>query len=213
MGNNNSNVLTKEQAKSIADETGFSKAQVFHFYARFKQIDKNGKNWLSRSDFHSQPELSENMISDRIVNAMFGTKDRMEFVDFVRLLATFKPTNKKNEEHLKKSKLKLLFSIYDTEMTGVISKKDMLNLIEDMTDDCENATSEVKGLKINKEVYQDAIFEDILLPWTQTTFRQRFWTYQRDSPLAHKAKFMQQWYHANMPNFIDSSQRPPIPPI
>ena len=30
----------------------------------------------------------------------------MEFVDFVRLLATFKPTNKKNEEHLKQSKLK-----------------------------------------------------------------------------------------------------------
>ena len=70
-----------------------------------------------------------------------------------------------------------------------------------------------KGLKINKEVYQDAIFEDILLPWTQTNFRQRFWTYQRDSTLAHKAKSMQQWYHANMPGFIDSSQRPSIPPI
>ncbi|PAV80698.1 hypothetical protein WR25_03304 [Diploscapter pachys] len=76
-----------------------------------------------------------------------------------------------------------------------------------------HSQSVMKGLKINKEVYQDAIFEDILLPWTQTNFRQRSWTYQRDSTLAHKAKFMQQWSHANMPNFIDSSQRPPIPPI
>ena len=70
-----------------------------------------------------------------------------------------------------------------------------------------------KGLKINKEVYQDAIFEDILLPWTQTNFRQRSWTCQRDSTLAHKAKSMQQWCHANMPDFIDSSQWPPTPPI
>jgi len=48
-----------------------------------------------------------------------------------------------------------------------------------------------KGLKINKEVYQKTIFEDILLPWTQTNFRQRSWTCQRDSTLAHKAKSMQ----------------------
>ncbi|PAV60115.1 hypothetical protein WR25_10287 [Diploscapter pachys] len=45
-------------------------------------------------------------------------------------------------------------------------------------------------------------------PW-----RQRLWTYQQNSTLAHKAKSVQQWSHANMPDFIDSSQWPPIPPI
>ena len=55
------------------------------------------------------------------------------------------------------------------------------------SDEKSSLTFVKKGLKINKEVYQDAIFEDILLPWTQANFRQRFRTYQRDSTLVHKA--------------------------
>ena len=38
-------------------------------------------------------------------------------------------------------------------MTGVISKKDMLNLIEDMTEDCENATHEVVGIYLERIFY------------------------------------------------------------
>ncbi|KAK6037715.1 hypothetical protein COOONC_24780 [Cooperia oncophora] len=49
------------------------------------------------------------------------------------------------------------------------------------------------GVKIDKDYYLKTILEDALLPWANSHFNGRPWTFQQDSALAHKAKVVQAW--------------------
>lgn len=100
MGNNRSFMLQDEEVKLISDETGFSPAQVERLYSRFITLDKEGKGSLSRQDCLAIPELAINPLCDRIVQMFFNECDedheRINFRQFMKVLATFRPSNHKS---------------------------------------------------------------------------------------------------------------------
>lgn len=90
-------------------------------------MDKQSKGYLTREDFLRIPELAINPLGDRIVHAFFrdghfhgngisdissektGDRDVVNFCDFVRVLAHFRPIKKnveKNKLNSRQEKLK-----------------------------------------------------------------------------------------------------------
>jgi inhibitor of nuclear factor kappa-B kinase subunit alpha len=68
------------------------------------------------------------------------------------------------------------------------------------------------GVKVNKEYYLEAILDGCLKAGAQRVFGQGQWTFQQDSAPAHRAKIVQDWCRAEIPDFIQSSEWPPSSP-
>ena len=107
--------------------------QIERLYSRFTSLDKQQKGYLTRDDFLRIPELAINPLCDRIVHAFFrdghdgvngisdissekglaagaaAGRDVVNFCDFVRVLAHFRPLKKtmeKNKLNSRDEKLK-----------------------------------------------------------------------------------------------------------
>jgi len=141
MGNGRSSLhLQQEDVQAIQDETGFTPQQIERLYSRFSSLDKSGKSHLTREDFLRIPELAINPLGDRIVHAFFyesknGEEDKVDFKDFVRVLAHFRPIKKNmesNKLNTRMEKLHFAFRMYDIDGDDKISKEELLAVLKMM---------------------------------------------------------------------------------
>merc|ERR1712123_467655 len=137
MGNSRSSLqLQQDEIDEITEETGFTKQQIERLYSRFSSLDKQDKGFLSREDFLRIPELTINPLGDRIVHAFFyesknGDDDKVDFKDFVRVLAHFRPIKKtkENKVNTRMEKLHFAFRMYDLDGDDKISKQELLAVL------------------------------------------------------------------------------------
>merc|ERR1712186_64972 len=138
MGNSRSSLqLQPEDIMAIQEETGFNQNQIERLYSRFSSLDKQDKGYLSREDFLRIPELAINPLGDRIVHAFFfesrsGDEDKVDFKDFVRVVAHFRPVKKnpaKNKLNTRHEKLHFAFRMYDLDGDDKISKEELLAVL------------------------------------------------------------------------------------
>lgn len=138
MGNSRSSLqLQPEDLALVQEETGFTPQQIERLYSRFSSLDKAGKGHLTREDFLRIPELAINPLGDRIVHAFFyesknGEEDKVDFKDFVRVLAHFRPIKKnaeKNRLNTRMEKLHFAFRMYDLDGDDKISKEELLAVL------------------------------------------------------------------------------------
>lgn len=90
-----------------------SPSQIERLYSRFTSLDKGDNGTLSREDFLRIPELAINPLGDRIVQAFFGEtngEERINFRQFMRVLARFRPIKKSRENKLNSREEKLRFA-------------------------------------------------------------------------------------------------------
>lgn len=127
MGNRSSLLLREEEIAQIQEETGckctqtrqyfviicFSVVtpnQIERLYSRFTSLDRGDCGTLSRDDFLRIPELAINPLGERIVNSFFqdeGLNDRVNFRQFMHVLAHFRPIKKNKENKLNSREEKL----------------------------------------------------------------------------------------------------------
>jgi len=83
------------------------------------------------------PELAINPLGDRIVHAFFyeskkGEEEKVDFKDFVRVVAHFRPVKKnpsKNKLNTREDKLHFAFRMYDLNGNDYISKEELLAVL------------------------------------------------------------------------------------
>uniref|UniRef100_X1Z2A7 EF-hand domain-containing protein n=1 Tax=Capitella teleta TaxID=283909 RepID=X1Z2A7_CAPTE len=109
MGSKASILLQDSEIEEIQRETGFSPHQIVRLYSRFIALDKTNNGYLSREDFLRIPELAINPLGDRIVHAFFmeGNEDGVNFREFMRTLASFRPIQEKKTNDLNNREAKL----------------------------------------------------------------------------------------------------------
>lgn len=87
--------------------------QIERLYSRFTSLDRTDCGTLSREDFLRIPELAINPLCDRIVHAFFAdtSDDRVNFRQFMHVLAHFRPIRKSSGSKLnsREEKLKCKF--------------------------------------------------------------------------------------------------------
>ncbi|CAH2094748.1 unnamed protein product [Euphydryas editha] len=136
MGNKSSLLLREEEIAQIQEETGFTPNQIERLYSRFTSLDKNDCGTLSREDFLRIPELAINPLSERIVHSFFAEShdDRVNFLQFMRVLSHFRPIRKNRENRLnsREEKLRFAFSMYDLDNDGKISRDELLAILHMM---------------------------------------------------------------------------------
>lgn len=83
--------------------------QIERLYSRFTSLDRGDCGTLSRDDFLRIPELAINPLCERIVHAFFAdsTDDRVNFRQFMKVLAHFRPIRDKKESKLNSREDKL----------------------------------------------------------------------------------------------------------
>uniref|UniRef100_A0A0N5ADS9 Ca2+/calmodulin-dependent protein phosphatase calcineurin subunit b n=1 Tax=Syphacia muris TaxID=451379 RepID=A0A0N5ADS9_9BILA len=103
-----------------------------------------GRGYLDRDDFLRIPELAINPLGDRIVDAFFSETynqehcfsddldQKINFREFVRVLAHFIPINNDGKLNSREEKLKFAFTMYDLNKNGFITReefKEILNMM------------------------------------------------------------------------------------
>jgi calcineurin B family protein 1 len=135
MGSRPSLLLRDEELAEIQKETGFTANQIERLYSRFTSLDKSNTGALSRDDFLRIPELAINPLGERIVNSFFkNSDDRVNFRQFVRVLAHFRPVkkNRDNNVNSREEKLRFAFELYDLDNDNYISKEELLAILQMM---------------------------------------------------------------------------------
>ncbi|XP_036166412.1 calcineurin B homologous protein 2 [Myotis myotis] len=139
MGSGGSRAAQIPDADRIRRETGFSQATLLRLYHRFRALDSNKKGYLSRVDLQQIGALAVNPLGDRIIDSFFPDGSlRVEFVDFARVLAHFRPIDddtgtrdpkEPEPPNSRMNKLRFAFQLYDLDRDGKISRHEMLQVL------------------------------------------------------------------------------------
>jgi Ca2+-binding EF-hand superfamily protein len=83
--------------------------QIERLYSRFTSLDRSDCGTLSREDFLRIPELAINPLCDRIVHSFIADSndDRVNFRQFMQVLARFRTIKKGKENKLNNREEKL----------------------------------------------------------------------------------------------------------
>ncbi|KAF2368330.1 EF-hand domain [Trinorchestia longiramus] len=182
MGNKSSLMLEDSDIKSIQADTGFSASQIERLYSRFTSLDKGCSGSLSREDFLRIPELAINPLGDRIVHAFFqeSSDDRVNFKQFVRVLAHFRPIkrNQDNKLNSREEKLRFAFKMYDLDDDGSITRDEVLAVLhmmvgENITEDQLISIAERTMLEADADNNQMITFQEFCTILERTDVEQK----------------------------------------
>ncbi|CAF0939235.1 unnamed protein product [Didymodactylos carnosus] len=136
MGSNQTVLLEQDIVRDICEETGFTSKQVQRLYGRFKALEKQGVDgYLTRESLMSIPEVSINPLGERLVDVIIqdhGEANKIDFQQFVRMLARFRRGKANTQYNTKEKKLRFLFSMYDRNHDSKIDRNELLEILKMM---------------------------------------------------------------------------------
>ncbi|XP_007949997.1 calcineurin B homologous protein 2, partial [Orycteropus afer afer] len=115
-----------------------SEASLVRLYRRFRDLDRNKKGYLCRTDLRQIGALAVNPLGDRIIESFFTDGSySVDFSGFVRVLAHFRPVDDEELQDPKApeplnsrmNKLRFAFQLYDLDRDGKISRHEMLQVL------------------------------------------------------------------------------------
>eukprot|EP00850_Spirogloea_muscicola_P010899 SM000065S20248 [mRNA] locus=s65:642042:643266:- [translate_table: standard] len=122
---NASSMLTQYDIEEVQTHCKhrFSQQEIVSLYERFCQLDRNGKGYISADEFMAIPEFALSPLSQRMLTLLEG----VNFKDFVALLSAFSASASSED------KIRWIFTIYDSDANGKVSKDDIVNIVRDLS--------------------------------------------------------------------------------
>ncbi|TSO37119.1 Serine/threonine-protein kinase TAO3 [Bagarius yarrelli] len=131
--------------RSLSEKTGFSLEQIKILHNRFKQLSHND-DVLRRDDLNTLPDLANNPIRSQIVAAFFdkrnfqkgakGSVQEIGFEEFLIVMSYFRaPTehiSEEQREEIRRTKLRFLFNMHDTDNDGTITLEEYKHVVEEL---------------------------------------------------------------------------------
>ncbi|KAF7688745.1 tescalcin b isoform X1 [Silurus meridionalis] len=131
--------------RGLSEKTGFSQEQIKILHNRFRQLSHND-DVLRRDDLHIIPDLANNPIRSQIVAAFFdrrnfqkageGSVEEIGFEEFLIVMSYFRPLlvhmTEEQIEETRRSKLRFLFNMHDTDNDGTITLEEYKHVVEEL---------------------------------------------------------------------------------
>ncbi|XP_055906037.1 calcineurin subunit B type 1 [Eupeodes corollae] len=152
MGNKSSSsvAVPKDDLIAITNSTKFTLGEIEYLYTRFCALGapQRRTGFLVKRDFN----FPSYALHSLILTEMFGNKYDITFVEFAKFLHTFRPldfkASKEERAAMKTRKLKLLFSMYDINKDGSISKEDLLDVVHRLCSDYTDIHTMIKIVQL-----------------------------------------------------------------
>jgi serine/threonine-protein phosphatase 2B regulatory subunit len=119
--------FTGEELSELQKGNSLTQAQILKLHKRFRKLDKDGNGEISKEEFMAIPSLSSNPLLSRALE-IFDTdgNNSVDFREFVKALAIFSPDVSPRE------KVHFMFKIYDCDMDGKLSNRDLYRVLQIM---------------------------------------------------------------------------------
>ncbi|KAK2816426.1 hypothetical protein Q7C36_022697 [Tachysurus vachellii] len=129
----------------LSEKTGFSMEQIKILHNRFKQLSHND-DVLRKDDLSTLPDLASNPIRSQIVAAFFdrrnfqkggeGSVQEIGFEEFLIVMSYFRAPSahmtEEQREEIRRSKLRFLFNMHDTDNDGTITLEEYKHVVEEL---------------------------------------------------------------------------------
>ena len=124
--------LSAEQVEELIMVSCFSVKQLKVLRARFKEVDVDGDNFISKEEFARIKELKHNPLSDRIfacLNPLIEnvSKPLVSFKEFVKGMSVL------SEDGPRSEKLRFAFTMHDYDNDRKIDHHDLLKYLQTIT--------------------------------------------------------------------------------
>ncbi|XP_051749279.1 tescalcin b isoform X2 [Ctenopharyngodon idella] len=175
------------QYRTLSQKTGFSLKQIGILHSRFKQLSQNEET-LRRDDFKTIQDLESNPIRSQIIEAFFdrrnfkkdgvGSVEEIGFEEFLTVMSYFRaPTHHitvEQREEMRRTKLRFLFNMHDTDNDGTITLEEYRHVVEELLSRsgavgretakgiADAAMLEVANISGPDEFYEGITFEQFL---------------------------------------------------
>eukprot|EP00762_Andalucia_godoyi_P000133 ANDGO_02251.mRNA.1 Calcineurin subunit B len=118
-------VLDAEIVEELRMKTTFSEDQVLRLFRVFLSLDSSGSGVISVGDLCNWEVFSSNPFLPRILDLFdpYGSQ-LLSFSEFVLMLKVFAPLAPPDE------KTRFLFSLYDADGDGLVSKDDLIKVLQ-----------------------------------------------------------------------------------
>uniref|UniRef100_A0A1A9VFC4 EF-hand domain-containing protein n=1 Tax=Glossina austeni TaxID=7395 RepID=A0A1A9VFC4_GLOAU len=157
----------------LRNTTNLKTGEISHLYKRFCLLGKDSPSFppkrLAKRHFLTVGHLARNPILAILLKAMFKERKTLTFVNFARFLSIFQAnTLKTKKEQLvmtSEKKKRLLFSMYDTDMDGIISHEDLIVIVHRLYGDLMSSqqvleTAATMIFEMDTSGTQKILFED-----------------------------------------------------
>lgn len=125
--------LNEEDVERLAMRSNYSRSELCRLLERFIEIKGNPgfQGYITLEQFAHMPEFRHNPLRKRLKDYWREEwelqNDQISFFQFTSLFDVF------SSEALKKEKLRFLYGVYDVDGDGLVSRKDLKEILELVT--------------------------------------------------------------------------------
>ena len=143
-----SSLLCEEEIDELKRSTSFSVTEIEALYERFKYLDKTNSGFLTFVEFQLIPEFYSNPFCNLILNHLekLNSYEKVTFASYMEFLNIF------NLKTPKSKRISFLFSFFDLDKKGKITRKNLIDIYTLMT----TKNCDEKGKECSKRSEKEA---------------------------------------------------------
>lgn len=143
-----SSLLCEEEIEELKRSTSFSVTEIELLYERFKYLDKTNSGFLTFVEFQLIPEFYSNPFCGLILNYLeqINSYEKVTFASYMEFLNIF------NFKTPKDKRISFLFSCFDLDKSGKITRQNLLEINKLMISRSDEKVANIDEKQLDENV-------------------------------------------------------------